>query len=126
MQVTHNGLDAMVRRLINEMTLLAQDSDDAATYLSPRYDYMAVVGTNDLYTGLQVGGGPGSAHPLSTWSTPSGPCRGRPLAMSGVSAGFLNATAALCCSLTPPMPLLHCPVPPGCCQGVRGLQHCPL
>lgn len=45
----------MVRRLITEMELLALDSDEDATYLSSRYDYMTVVGTNDLYEGLQVG-----------------------------------------------------------------------
>lgn len=52
-QVTHNGLDVMVRRTINEMNLLVQDSDEDAVYNGTRYTFMSHVGANDLYEGLQ-------------------------------------------------------------------------
>lgn len=37
-QVTHNGLDAMVRRMVSEMNLLAMDADEDVAYNSTRYD----------------------------------------------------------------------------------------
>ncbi|KXZ42958.1 hypothetical protein GPECTOR_109g201 [Gonium pectorale] len=52
-EVTHHGLDVMVRRMIAEMRLLTFDADEDATYNSTRYVFMAVVGANDLYEGLQ-------------------------------------------------------------------------
>ncbi|KAG2486668.1 hypothetical protein HYH03_014723 [Edaphochlamys debaryana] len=52
-EVTHNGLDAMVRRMISEMRLLSLDADEDVSYDSPRYTFMATVGGNDLYEGLQ-------------------------------------------------------------------------
>ncbi|GFR49215.1 hypothetical protein Agub_g11131, partial [Astrephomene gubernaculifera] len=52
-EVTHNGLDAMVRRMLLEMTLLSQDEDEDVTYNSTRYMYMYAVGGKDLYDGLQ-------------------------------------------------------------------------
>ncbi|EFJ47903.1 hypothetical protein VOLCADRAFT_104960 [Volvox carteri f. nagariensis] len=52
-EVTHNGLDVMVRRMLSEMKLLAEDADQDVAYNSSRYTFMAVVGANDLYEGLQ-------------------------------------------------------------------------
>ncbi|GIM04910.1 hypothetical protein Vretimale_9369 [Volvox reticuliferus] len=52
-EVTHNGLDVMVRRMLSEMNLLALDTDSDAVYNSSRYAFMAAVGANDLYEGLQ-------------------------------------------------------------------------
>ncbi|KXZ42960.1 hypothetical protein GPECTOR_109g203 [Gonium pectorale] len=52
-EVTHHGLDVMVRRMIDEMRLLTLDADEDAVYNSTRYVFMAVVGANDLYEGLQ-------------------------------------------------------------------------
>ncbi|GLI60701.1 hypothetical protein VaNZ11_002794 [Volvox africanus] len=52
-EVTHNGLDVMVRRMLSEMNLLALDTDSDAVYNSSRYKFMAAVGANDLYEGLQ-------------------------------------------------------------------------
>jgi len=53
-EVSHNGLDAMLRRAITEMSLLASDDNADITYLSQRYDYMYLVGIQDLYQGLQT------------------------------------------------------------------------
>ncbi|PNW74156.1 hypothetical protein CHLRE_13g587550v5 [Chlamydomonas reinhardtii] len=52
-EVTHNGLDVMVRRMISEMTLLSQDADEDVRYNGTRYMFMVAVGANDLYEGLQ-------------------------------------------------------------------------
>ncbi|KAG2423934.1 hypothetical protein HXX76_014875 [Chlamydomonas incerta] len=52
-EVTHNGLDVMVRRMLAEMRLLSQDDDADVAYSSTRYMYMAAVGGRDLYEGLQ-------------------------------------------------------------------------
>ncbi|KAG2443480.1 hypothetical protein HXX76_001833 [Chlamydomonas incerta] len=52
-EVTHNGLDVMVRRMLAEMNLLAEDDDKDVAYNGTRYMYMAAVGGNDLYEGLQ-------------------------------------------------------------------------
>ncbi|GFR45040.1 hypothetical protein Agub_g6410 [Astrephomene gubernaculifera] len=52
-EVTHNGLDVMVRRMISEMELLVTDPDQDAVYNGSRWDYMYNVGTFDLYEGLQ-------------------------------------------------------------------------
>ncbi|GLI61938.1 hypothetical protein VaNZ11_004468 [Volvox africanus] len=55
-EVTHNGLDVMVRRMLAEMNLLVADADeDIVThgYNGTRYIYMYKVGANDLYEGLQ-------------------------------------------------------------------------
>ncbi|GLC73343.1 hypothetical protein PLESTF_001365300 [Pleodorina starrii] len=52
-EVTHNGLDVMVRRMLAEMNLLAADADEDVAYYGTRYSYMYKVGANDLYEGLQ-------------------------------------------------------------------------
>ncbi|GIL74348.1 hypothetical protein Vretifemale_4277, partial [Volvox reticuliferus] len=52
-EVTHNGLDAMVRRMITEMELLISDEDQDVKYNGTRWTYMYQVGTFDLYEGLQ-------------------------------------------------------------------------
>ncbi|GIL69029.1 hypothetical protein Vretifemale_13, partial [Volvox reticuliferus] len=52
-EVTHHGLDVMLRRIISEMQLLAADDDNDATYNGTRYTTMYMVGTKDLYEGLQ-------------------------------------------------------------------------
>eukprot|EP00198_Chlamydomonas_reinhardtii_P011685 XP_001701022.1 predicted protein [Chlamydomonas reinhardtii] len=52
-EVTHNGLDVMCRRMISEMHLLTQDSDQDVAYNGSRYLYMSSVGGYDLYEGLQ-------------------------------------------------------------------------
>ncbi|KAG2443454.1 hypothetical protein HXX76_001811 [Chlamydomonas incerta] len=52
-EVTHNGLDVMVRRMMSEMTLLSEDADQDIWYNGTRYMFMAGVGGNDLYEGLQ-------------------------------------------------------------------------
>ncbi|KAG2443202.1 hypothetical protein HYH02_009279 [Chlamydomonas schloesseri] len=52
-EVTHNGLDVMVRRMLAEMTLLSEDADQDVAYNGTRYMFMASVGGNDLYEGLQ-------------------------------------------------------------------------
>ncbi|GLC57759.1 hypothetical protein PLESTB_001261700 [Pleodorina starrii] len=52
-EVTHHGLDVMLRRIISEMTLLASDDDVDAVYNGSRYTTMYMVGTKDLYEGLQ-------------------------------------------------------------------------
>ncbi|KAG2493141.1 hypothetical protein HYH03_008565 [Edaphochlamys debaryana] len=52
-EATHNGLDAMVRRMISEMRLLSLDADQDVAYNGTRYTFMATVGGNDLYEGLQ-------------------------------------------------------------------------
>ncbi|KAG2443224.1 hypothetical protein HYH02_009297 [Chlamydomonas schloesseri] len=52
-EVTHNGLDVMVRRMMAEMTLLSEDADQDVRYNGTRYMFMAGVGGNDLYEGLQ-------------------------------------------------------------------------
>ncbi|GFR46157.1 hypothetical protein Agub_g7684 [Astrephomene gubernaculifera] len=54
-EVTHNGIDTMVRRMITEMRLLTDDADADATYNSTRTAFMSAVGPNDLYDGLQQG-----------------------------------------------------------------------
>ncbi|KAG2446966.1 hypothetical protein HYH02_008120 [Chlamydomonas schloesseri] len=52
-EVTHHGLDTMVRRMITEMELLLSDSDEDVRYNGTRWTYMYNVGTFDLYEGLQ-------------------------------------------------------------------------
>ncbi|KAG2497227.1 hypothetical protein HYH03_004816 [Edaphochlamys debaryana] len=52
-EVTRNGLDVMVRRMLAEMTLLSEDDDADVAYNGTRYMFMASVGGNDLYEGLQ-------------------------------------------------------------------------
>ncbi|KAG2432252.1 hypothetical protein HXX76_009170 [Chlamydomonas incerta] len=52
-EVTHHGLDAMVRRMITEMELLLSDADEDVRYNGTRWTYMYNVGTFDLYEGLQ-------------------------------------------------------------------------
>ncbi|PNW79070.1 hypothetical protein CHLRE_09g399663v5 [Chlamydomonas reinhardtii] len=52
-EVTHNGLDVMVRRMLAEMRLLSEDADADVAYTSTRYLYMYHVGARDLYEGLQ-------------------------------------------------------------------------
>ncbi|GIL67639.1 hypothetical protein Vafri_20979 [Volvox africanus] len=53
-EATHNGLDAMVRRVIQEMQLLSLDEDRDAKYNGTRYDYIHLVGGRDCYEGLQT------------------------------------------------------------------------
>ncbi|KAG2445381.1 hypothetical protein HXX76_000003 [Chlamydomonas incerta] len=53
--VTHNGLDTLVRRMMSEMRLLTQDTDADAVYNGTRYSFMAAVAGSDLYEGLQQG-----------------------------------------------------------------------
>ncbi len=53
LQVTHHGLDVMLRRILSEMALLVADADDDAAYNGTRYTTMFAVGTKDLYEGLQ-------------------------------------------------------------------------
>ncbi|KAG2443479.1 hypothetical protein HXX76_001832 [Chlamydomonas incerta] len=52
-EVTHNGLDVMVRRMMSEMNLLADDDDRDVAYNGTRYSWMFNVGGRDLYEGLQ-------------------------------------------------------------------------
>ncbi|GFR51631.1 hypothetical protein Agub_g13986 [Astrephomene gubernaculifera] len=52
-EVTHHGLDVMMRRTISEMSLLVQDADADATYNGTRYTTIYMVGVKDLYEGLQ-------------------------------------------------------------------------
>ncbi|EFJ46271.1 hypothetical protein VOLCADRAFT_93382 [Volvox carteri f. nagariensis] len=52
-EVTHNGLDVMVRRMIMEMELLISDADEDVAYNGTRWTFMYNVGTFDLYEGLQ-------------------------------------------------------------------------
>ncbi|GFR51586.1 hypothetical protein Agub_g14007 [Astrephomene gubernaculifera] len=52
-EVTHHGLDVMMRRIISEMGLLVQDADADAVYNGTRYTTMYMVGMKDLYEGLQ-------------------------------------------------------------------------
>lgn len=40
MQVTHHGLDVMMRRMFAEMTLVTKDNNTQITYNSSRYNYM--------------------------------------------------------------------------------------
>ncbi|KAG2487340.1 hypothetical protein HYH03_014056 [Edaphochlamys debaryana] len=54
-EVTHNGLDPMVRRVITEMRLLTLDADVDVAYNNSRYMFMALVGANDVYEGLEQG-----------------------------------------------------------------------
>ncbi|KXZ48850.1 hypothetical protein GPECTOR_25g435 [Gonium pectorale] len=54
-EVTHNGLDVLVRRMITEMRLLTLDADEDVAYNNTRYTFMAAVAGNDLYEGLQQG-----------------------------------------------------------------------
>ncbi|GFR49782.1 hypothetical protein Agub_g11721 [Astrephomene gubernaculifera] len=56
-EVTHNGLDAMMRRAITELELMTADDPGDLAYDSSRSDYMAVVGRHDLYEGLQQAAG---------------------------------------------------------------------
>ncbi|EFJ45816.1 hypothetical protein VOLCADRAFT_93924 [Volvox carteri f. nagariensis] len=48
-QLTHHGLDSMMRRVVSELELLVADDDADAVYNGTRY----MVGTKDLYEGLQ-------------------------------------------------------------------------
>ncbi|KXZ46278.1 hypothetical protein GPECTOR_45g148 [Gonium pectorale] len=52
-EVTHHGLDVMMRRILAEMSLLAEDADADVAYNGTRYTTMYMVGTKDLYEGLQ-------------------------------------------------------------------------
>ncbi|GIL60940.1 hypothetical protein Vafri_15743 [Volvox africanus] len=52
-EMTHHGLDSMMRRVISELELLAADDDADANYTGSRYMTMYMVGTKDLYEGLQ-------------------------------------------------------------------------
>ncbi|KXZ45581.1 hypothetical protein GPECTOR_53g167 [Gonium pectorale] len=52
-EVTHHGLDAMMRRIMAEMALLVADDDADAVYNGTRYTTMYMVGVKDLYEGLQ-------------------------------------------------------------------------
>ncbi|GLI66740.1 hypothetical protein VaNZ11_010687 [Volvox africanus] len=52
-EMTHHGLDAMMRRVISELELLVADDDAGANYTGSRYMTMYMVGTKDLYEGLQ-------------------------------------------------------------------------
>ncbi|KAG2497903.1 hypothetical protein HYH03_004168 [Edaphochlamys debaryana] len=52
-EVTHHGLDVMVRRMLTEMTLLSQDDDKDVRFDGSRYNFMFYVGGQDLYEGLQ-------------------------------------------------------------------------
>ena len=52
-EITHHGLDPMMRRIISEMQLLTADDDDVIAYNGTRYTIMYRVGVKDLYEGLQ-------------------------------------------------------------------------
>ncbi|KAG2486667.1 hypothetical protein HYH03_014722 [Edaphochlamys debaryana] len=49
----HQFYEPMVRRMVAEMRLLTLDADEDVAYNSTRYNFMATVGGNDLYEGLQ-------------------------------------------------------------------------
>ncbi|KAG2429691.1 hypothetical protein HYH02_013949 [Chlamydomonas schloesseri] len=53
-ELTHHGLDPMVRRIITEMQLLVADDDSDAVYNGTRYVLMYQVGIRDMYEGLQT------------------------------------------------------------------------
>ncbi|KAG2484238.1 hypothetical protein HYH03_016973 [Edaphochlamys debaryana] len=52
--ITHNGLDGMVRRVIQELRLLTLDADVDVRYNASRYDYIHMVGGRDCLEGLQT------------------------------------------------------------------------
>lgn len=54
-QMTHHGLDVMVRRIISDMRILIIDAaGSGAVYNGTRWAAMFAVGTRDLYEGLQT------------------------------------------------------------------------
>jgi hypothetical protein len=52
MQVTHNAIDTMIRRLLREGTLLVQDDVRDVHPGSSRYHFVQQVATNDLQDAL--------------------------------------------------------------------------
>lgn len=57
---THNGMGYMMRRLIEEMTLLSGDALDDINLNSTRLTYMYNIGLNDLRDGITLVRGVGS------------------------------------------------------------------
>eukprot|EP00877_Chromochloris_zofingiensis_P013211 jgi/Chrzof1/8143/UNPLg00190.t1 len=53
-EITHTGLDAMVTRFIEEMTLFSKLPDDLAYTNATSYDYIINVGGHDMYDGLET------------------------------------------------------------------------
>eukprot|EP00883_Tetradesmus_obliquus_P002715 jgi/Sobl393_1/12921/SZX78204.1 len=55
--ITHSGLDAMVSRYIDQMTVFAALSNDLAFPNHTSYQYVTAVGAMDMYDGLQTAAG---------------------------------------------------------------------
>jgi hypothetical protein len=53
-QVSRDGIDAMMHRLIDEATLLSQDAADNIAINSTRMDYLWVIGRFDLHNGFRT------------------------------------------------------------------------
>eukprot|EP00198_Chlamydomonas_reinhardtii_P012864 XP_001702201.1 sensory protein [Chlamydomonas reinhardtii] len=51
-ELTHHGLDPMMRRVIAEVQLLIADDDEDVSYAGSRYTTLYRVGVKDLYEGL--------------------------------------------------------------------------
>ena len=51
--MTHHGLDAMARRMITELKLLVLDANADIYATCPRFQYIFMVGSRDLYEGVQ-------------------------------------------------------------------------
>lgn len=54
--VTHNGLEFMVRRLLDEAALLLADGNAAIDAASPRYETIRLLGESDLSQGITAAG----------------------------------------------------------------------
>ncbi len=53
-QATRNGLNSMMMRCLEELSLLIQDDNSVISYKNPRYQAWYYIGITDLYDGIQV------------------------------------------------------------------------
>ncbi|GAX73197.1 hypothetical protein CEUSTIGMA_g650.t1 [Chlamydomonas eustigma] len=53
-EATHHGLNSMMIRVLDELTLLTQDANPNITYTNPRFVAWYSIGVTDLYDGLQT------------------------------------------------------------------------
>ncbi len=60
-QATRNGLNSMMMRCLEELSLLIQDDNSVINYTNPRFQAWFFIGVTDLYDGIQVLAGRASA-----------------------------------------------------------------
>lgn len=68
-EITHRGLDAMMRRILADMTLLSNDNNTDLVITNPRYETLFAVGAYDLYDGLHQASELFITESLTTYNT---------------------------------------------------------